>query len=132
MPITGVNHITLVVSDLSRSRQFYCDLLGAVPRAEGPRALYLELGTLWLCLELGEPQTGGDDSHIAFGCPPEEFASLAVRIIRKAPLWKDNTSEGASVYFSDPDGHRLELHDGSLETRLAHYRAHPEKGMTVL
>ncbi|GHL45122.1 hypothetical protein ECZU28_51170 [Escherichia coli] len=26
-----------------------------------------------------------------------------------AEVWKDNRSEGASYYFLDPDGHKLEL-----------------------
>ena len=33
--------------------------------------------------------------------------------------WKQNTSEGDSVYVLDPNGHRIELHCGTLATRLA-------------
>jgi len=32
--------------------------------------------------------------------------------------WKINASEGDSVYFLDPDGHRLEAHVGDLISRL--------------
>ncbi len=32
--------------------------------------------------------------------------------------------EGRSLYFHDPDGHLLEVHSSSLETRLAAYRRH--------
>ena len=56
---------------------------------------------------------------IAFDVAAEDFGALRVRIVEVADLWKANTSEGESVYFLDPDGHKLEVHLGSLETRLA-------------
>ena len=65
MGVTGVNHITLVVADLDRARRFYEHVLGARARAEGPNAVYLELGSLWLCLERGTPRLASDDGHIA-------------------------------------------------------------------
>ncbi len=133
MPITGLNHITLTVSDLARSLAFYTDTLGAVQRTASKTAAYLDLGPIWLCLEQADPVTPrGDDTHIALSCAPEVFEALAARITSHAPLWKENRSEGASLYFLDPDGHKLELHLGDMATRLAHYQAHPEKGVHVL
>ncbi|MDU8913332.1 VOC family protein [Aestuariicoccus sp. MJ-SS9] len=133
MPITGVNHITLCVTDLDRSLAFYRDVLGGRLAAGGGRAAYLELGTLWLCLEVAAAvATREDDSHFALACAPRDFDALAARIDAHAPRWKENRSEGASLYFRDPDGHKLELHVGELESRLAHYRAHPDKGMEVV
>ncbi len=119
--ITGVNHITLVVADLPRARAFYCDRLGLTLRAQGPRMAYLEAGNLWLCLELGSPAPRHDDSHIALSCAPSDFAYLSARL-RDIPQWKINRSEGASLYILDPDGHKLEIHIGTLASRLAHYR----------
>jgi hypothetical protein len=47
----------------------------------------------------------------------------------RCPEWKSNRSEGDSFYFLDPDGHQLEAHVGSLESRLAQCRLRPYAGM---
>lgn len=120
--ISGVNHVTLVVADLDRALGFYRDMLGLRLRARGPRMAYLEGGALWLCLELGHPGPAQDDSHIALSVTEAGFAHLGERL-KGVPLWKDNRSEGASLYLRDPDGHKLELHVGTLASRMDHYRA---------
>ncbi len=129
--VTGLNHITLAVAELPRSVRFYRDLLGMTLRAEWPEGAYLEAGALWLCLSSDakarrEPHP--DCTHLAFDVAAHEFDALAERIRENAALWRENRSEGASLYFLDPDGHKLELHVGSLESRLAHYRANPAPG----
>lgn len=59
------------------------------------------------------------------------FAGLAARTRAAAPPWRENRSEGASRYILDPDGHKLELHIGSLAFRLDDYWAHPIPGRTI-
>lgn len=121
--ISGVNHVTLVVADLDRALGFYRDGLRLRLRARGPRMAYLEGGALWLFLELGPPCPAQDDSHIAFSVTPGALARLTDRL-KDVPRWKENRSEGASLYVRDPDGHKLELHVGTLASRLAHDAAH--------
>ncbi|MFA3915879.1 VOC family protein [Ruegeria hyattellae] len=121
--IRGVNHVTLVCSDLDRSFAWYRDILGAQPQARWAAGAYLELGALWLCLEAGLPDARADDTHLALDCDASCFADLAARIKAASVLWKENRSEGASLYFLDPDGHKLELHVGDLRTRLAAYES---------
>lgn len=118
--IRGVNHVTLVVTELSRSIAFYVETLGFRLRARWKRGAYLD-GPVWLCLELGTAVARPDDSHIAFTV--DAIADVA------ATKWKDNTSEGASLYLLDPDGHKLEVHVGDLETRLNACRERPYDGM---
>ncbi len=129
--ITGVNHVTLVVADLERSLAFWREFLGLTLRARSARLAYLEGGSLWLCLECGTPAPARDDSHIAFSCAPADFATLEARLA-DASHSKRNHSEGESLYILDPDGHKLEIHLGTLESRLAHYRATCPEGVQIL
>lgn len=135
MRVTGINHITLAVSDVERSLAFYRDVLGCDVRAVWPEGAYLEAGSLWLCLSLdAQVRTAPhpDYTHIAFSVAEDDFPSLSIRLMNECRLWKANGSEGASVYFLDPDGHKLEIHVGSLRTRLESYRANASKGIEII
>ena len=133
--VSGLNHLTLGVSDLERSIAFYCELLGFDLRAQWLEGAYLEAGTLWLCLSLDKATSiasSADYTHVAFDIEKAQFASLSERIRKVSSLWQENTSEGDSLYFNDPDGHKLELHVGSLASRLAHLQNFPaQKGYVV-
>lgn len=114
---------------------FYRDLLGFTLRAIWAEGAYLEAGSLWLCLshdEMKQSTPRPDYTHLAFSVAEEDYLDLSQRLQAQCVIWKEDGSEGASTYFLDPDGHRLEIHLGSLETRLSHYRASPEKGVRVL
>ncbi|CAI1556175.1 MULTISPECIES: fosfomycin resistance glutathione transferase [Serratia] len=132
--LTGLNHLTLAVTDVDRSLDFYRDLLGFVPHARWQSGAYLSLGELWLCLSLDaarSPANSRDYTHYAFSAAKEQLALVAQRL-RQAGVkeWKRNRSEGESLYFLDPDGHQLEIHAGSLASRLAACREKPYQGMT--
>lgn len=133
MPIRGINHLTLAVRDLDRSLRFYVDVLGCRLRARWARGAYLQAGSLWLCLEI-DPRAGSpafDDSHVALSVDAADFDALAQTLCAgAASLWKENRSEGESLYVLDPDGHKLEIHVGDLQSRLASCRAMPYEGMT--
>ena len=132
--ITGINHITLAVADVQRSVTFYRDVLGCSVRAVWNDGAYLEAGPLWLCLsrdDLVRTSPHPDYTHFAFSIPHEAFAEISDKLKANCDLWKDNRSEGASIYFLDPDRHKLEIHVGDLETRLTHYRNDPSKGVQI-
>lgn len=132
--VSGLNHITLAVSNVERSLAFYRDVLGCDVRAVWEDGAYLEAGTLWLCLSRDENARSSphpDYSHIAFSVPAADYVAMSTRLTAEGVIWKDNKSEGASTYFLDPDGHKLEIHVGTLETRLSHYRENPSKGVRV-
>jgi glutathione S-transferase fosA5 len=127
--ISGVNHITLAVRDLECSFRFYVETLGAKPLARWSKGAYLLAGDVWLCLSLDERTRTAplpEYSHIAFSVPATGFADAAARIRTSGvTIWQDNRSEGASLYFLDPDGHKLEIHAGDWRTRLAAMKKHP-------
>lgn len=125
----GLNHITLSVSDLDRSFDFYANVLGFEPVARWRRGAYLETGGTWIALNLNariKEADRPDYSHIAFTCHEDGFEALNARLVEAgAREWSQNSSEGSSFYFLDPDGHKLEIHVGNLETRLKEMRENP-------
>lgn len=132
--VSGLNHITLAVANVERSLAFYRDVLGCAVRAVWKDGAYLEAGPLWLCLSRDDNARSSphpDYSHIAFSLSDADYARMSERLTAECVIWKDNRSEGASTYFLDPDGHKLEIHLGTLETRLSHYRENPSKGVRV-
>ena len=125
--IRGLNHLTLAVRDVERAVAFYRDVLEFDVAKHWPGGAYLTAGPLWLCLS-HDPETrhapAPDYTHAAFDVAAEDFHTLADQIRASgATVWKENRSEGDSLYFLDPDGHKLELHVGTLASRLAQMAA---------
>ena len=133
--LKGLNHITLSVSDLSRSVDYYTKLLGFSLRARWNKGAYLNLGELWLCLSQDtRVRTGplAEYTHIAFTVHPQDLDTFSRKVGDDAhPKWKENTSEGESIYLLDPDGHKLEVHAGSLESRLTALRKETYAGLVL-
>ncbi|HBR9984399.1 TPA: FosA family fosfomycin resistance glutathione transferase [Klebsiella pneumoniae] len=133
--LSGLNHLTLAVSQLAPSVAFYQQQLGMTLHARWDSGAHLSCGDLWLCLSLDPqrrvtPPEESDYTHYAFSISEADFARFAARLeVAGVAVWKLNRSEGASHYFLDPDGHKLELHVGSLAQRLAACREQPYKGM---
>jgi catechol 2,3-dioxygenase-like lactoylglutathione lyase family enzyme len=131
--IRGLNHLTLAVADIERSFAFYRDVLGFRPLAKWPRGAYLLAGDVWVALVVDSrvrTQPLPEYTHIAFTVAPDQFEMLSDAIrAAQAPIWQDNWSEGASLYFVDPDGHKLEIHASDLATRLRTAREQPWEGL---
>lgn len=131
--ITGINHVTLAVSDLERSFCFYVDVVGLRPVARWARGAYVTAGDHWICLAADADTRAGplpEYTHLAFSTTREAFAEKADALKQYGVgVWKDNRSEGDSLYFLDPDGHKLELHAGDLGSRLAALQASPYEGL---
>ena len=130
--LAGLNHMTLAVRDIARSVAFYQGLLGFTLRARWDSGAYLSLDGLWLCLSLDDVDDRRDYTHYAFTLAEAALPAFRARMLEAGVIeWKRNKSEGASFYFLDPDGHRLEAHCGTLESRLAACREAPYSGMVI-
>lgn len=71
--------------------------------------------------------------QLAFNTGASDFFNLCNKLnAHGVKQWKSNSSEGDSYYFLDPDGHKLELHVGTLQSRLDSVRANPYANMRWL
>lgn len=123
--IKSINHVTLAVKDIEKSFKFYRDILGFTPLVKWDKGAYFLIGDFWFCLNLDEKRTPNDCyTHYAFTISSEDFEETSRAIINSgAQTFKDNTSPGHSLYFLDPDGHKLEIHAGNWKTRIAAKKA---------
>lgn len=132
--IQGINHITFSVRDLDRALSFYCDVLDLRLVARWRRGAYLSAGTLWLSLVLVPDRENcpqDDHSHVAFTIDGANFGTLSERILDSgAAVWREN-GQRLSLYFEDPDGHKLEIHPADFSAQLALARAARWDGLEI-
>lgn len=128
--IKGVNHLLFSVSNLEESIQFYKNVFDAKLLVEGRTTAYFDLNGLWLALneETNIPRSDANHSytHIAFTVDEDDFANvvsrlqeLKVNILSSRPR---DEKDKKSIYFTDLDGHKFELHTGTLQDRLDYYK----------
>lgn len=130
----GISHITLVVRDLERMASFLCEGLGAEEVYDSAdrnfslsREKFFLLGGVWLAAMEGIPPAERSYQHVAFRIQEAKLplyeARLAALGVDIKPPRPRVDGEGLSLYFYDFDNHLFELHTGTLEQRLARYRA---------
>ena len=121
--VKSLDHVTLVVADLERSRAFYCDLLGM---REEPRPAFsfagswFQAGPTQIHLILEHDRSGpagrkGDATtrqhHFAFlvedsAACAEELKSRGIPILSGPQRRPDGATQ---TFLLDPDGHIVEL-----------------------
>ena len=131
--ITGINHLTFAVKEVEVSFAFYAQVLGFRPVAKWPKGAYFLAGDLWVAIVLDQnvlSEKSPEYTHAAFSVSAQHFDAMSKRIMQSgAEIWQDNHSEGFSLYFTDPDGHKLEIHASDLATRLRTAKASPWEGL---
>ncbi|MCD2479134.1 FosB1/FosB3 family fosfomycin resistance bacillithiol transferase [Mammaliicoccus lentus] len=128
--IKGINHITYSVSNIAKSIEFYRDILGADILVESETSAYFNLGDIWLALNeeknIPRSEIKYSYTHIAFTISDNDFEDWYIWLKENEVNILEgrdrDTRDKKSIYFTDLDGHKLELHTGSLEDRLNYYK----------
>jgi catechol 2,3-dioxygenase-like lactoylglutathione lyase family enzyme len=110
----SLNHVSLAVTDVERSADFYSKLLGLkVVSRPGNGGINLGLGTSFLGLyKLADP---GKVNHFCIGVDnfdPDQMAERLKAINITANVDRNpanRTSGGDQLYFTDPDKTRVQL-----------------------
>ncbi|WP_248548467.1 MULTISPECIES: VOC family protein [Paenibacillus] len=127
MQVEGFNHVTVNVSDLANSLNFYTGILGLQLVHRGKTDAYLEWGSAWICL-LEKPDymaiadKGVGVDHIAFSIAEEHFEEAVQGLqTQNVPIIRGPIKRGIgwTVNFLDPDGIQLELHTSNLRERMS-------------
>jgi catechol 2,3-dioxygenase-like lactoylglutathione lyase family enzyme len=115
IPVGGIDHIALRVSDLARSIAFYRDHLGGRIRSQSSNSTFLDVGSQWVALfGRGAVSTGYDVTqpgvdHISFHSSKHRSLAERMGVLRDHGLDPVSPAGSNRVYFRDPDGIILQL-----------------------
>jgi catechol 2,3-dioxygenase-like lactoylglutathione lyase family enzyme len=130
--ITGLSHMTFIVSDLDAMEVILTEVLGATRIYDSGEATFslsrerfFDVAGLWVATMEGEPLPSRTYNHIAFKIDESAYDSCLSRIKALGLDVRESRprveGEGRSIYFHDRDNHLFELHTGTLQERLARY-----------
>ena len=111
-------HVSLLVSDLARARDFYQGVLGLSP-ADRPEmsfeGAWYDIGAQQIHLlalpnpdpVAGRPEHGGRDRHVALGVA--DFEQLKNKLDQAGIPYTMSRSGRPALFCRDPDGNAVEL-----------------------
>ncbi len=115
LPVTGIGHIALRVTDLQRAKRFYTESLGFALAGESERACFVTVGGAFFALIAGTEQTPHDHfdpfrvglDHLALSVPASALPALKQQLdaanVRNNGIERDERSGAESITFYDPD-----------------------------
>lgn len=110
--VSGIDHVVLHVSDLDRSRHFYLDVLGLEVSHEEGRHSFLRCGQQQVALFESpdrEIHAGDEMNHMALRLETGDYEEVKAALEREGLRVTGRPGDDRCIYFSDPDGHRLQL-----------------------
>ena len=113
--VRGIYEVAIPVKNLEAAEAFYLDVLGLESglREEGRRWHFLRAGGQAGMLVLQETEGDWSPLHFAFTTSEAEIERAASRLrdcgVEVAGPVTHDWMPARSIYFSDPDGHDLEL-----------------------
>ena len=113
LKITGIDHVVLHVKDLARAKKFYVDFLGMEIERERSWQLFLKCGAQGVALFEAEDEDaihgGSEMNHMALRLAAGEYEKVRALLESQGIEVTGRPGDPECVYFSDPDGHRLQL-----------------------
>jgi catechol 2,3-dioxygenase-like lactoylglutathione lyase family enzyme len=114
LKVTGIDHVVLWVRDLRRSKDFYIGLLGMRVAHESDWQSFLWCGEHQMVALF--QQRGGDDvaggrevNHMALRLSSGEYEEVKATLEAAGCEVSGRQGDPRCLYFSDPDGHRLQV-----------------------
>jgi len=110
---SGIDHIVLYCGDVGRAKKFYTEILGMTVYREDDGHVFMHAGNQGVALfKLPDvaPASGGKDlNHLALNVDGGSYESLKAELERNGIAVGGRPGDDRCIYFSDPDGHRLQL-----------------------
>ena len=117
MDLEGIDHVAISVRDVEKAAKWYIDVLGFKRLHEGMWGgvpVFIGQGTTALALfpaKSEEPGRGGIRMlHLALRADRKNFVAAQEELKQRGINFEFEDHEiSHSIYFSDPDGHHLEI-----------------------
>jgi len=121
MELEGIDHVAMSVRDVEAAANWYIDVLGFERRHEGMWdgiPVFIGKGTTSIALfpvrSREETATSAHSSvrifHLAFRATRKSFLDAQEELKQRGIHFEFQDHEiSSSIYFSDPDGHKLEI-----------------------
>jgi catechol 2,3-dioxygenase-like lactoylglutathione lyase family enzyme len=109
-----MNHVSIFVPDVERSKQFYQDVFGLPLLTNQPPGVNLSAGSGFLGIYPAQNGQKGSINHLCFGL--ESFdadAVLKTLTDRGVPARIRQRGDTKELYLTDPDGISVQLQDTS-------------------
>lgn len=123
LPVTGIGHIALRVTDLDRAQRFYTEALGFTLVGGNESACFVTVGGAVFALLAGTTATPSGDrfdpfrvglDHLALAVPRETLPDLQRQLdaahVRNNGIERDEARGTEAIAFYDPDGTAWEFY----------------------
>jgi catechol 2,3-dioxygenase-like lactoylglutathione lyase family enzyme len=126
MELEGIDHVAMSVPDVERAAQWYIDVLGFERRYQemwDGIPFFIGKGTTAIALFSAQSNTKSKSErggvrmlHLAFRANHKNFLAAQKELKQRGIRFEFQDHEiSHSIYFSDPDGHKLEITTYDLE-----------------
>ena len=120
MELEGIDHVAMSVRDVEKAAQWYIDVLGFERKFDGiwdGAPVFIGKGTTAIALfpAQSNPPSKSERAgvrmlHLAFRANHKNFLAAQKELKQRGIQFEFQDHEiSHSIYFSDPDGHQLEI-----------------------